>query len=272
MKKRFVSRVSGKVEGTNITLWGVYDKEADQFVASTVGIARAEAIAKANEFNAKGLAVEPVAESAADELNRKAVSWVSENVDFDKLVVGIRRSLADAKHYGNKNDERNQWEAYVAEIVSSSWGHMQDAKVAEFFGIEYDPDNKESLWGKIDSFASHVADVINRHLRNHRGIEGRVWFGHLDSGGSYGLFYSEEIKKYEAVIFDAWSNGESIWTNFEEAVNEVRDFKTLFQGYVVGGDKEVIEAIEINGDEWFDTYDDAIKAVKSLKIGEITIA
>jgi hypothetical protein len=114
--------------------------------------------------------------------------WVKKYVDFDILISAIKGSLNDAIRFENIVD--GQYEAYVYDVVSGSYGHYQWKAILKYFDYEIKEDFEGDEWvyEEIQSFSSEVASYINEELEQ-RGLNGRVYFGNLESDGSYGLFY-----------------------------------------------------------------------------------
>lgn len=117
-----------------------------------------------------------------------AKEWVEKNIDIDDLIISITSAVGEAARYGNEVD--GKYEAYVFDLVSGSYGRYQARTILEAFGYEVDEDFESDEWVfyEIDDFASKVAEEINKEIRK-RGLQGDVSFGHLESDGSYGLFY-----------------------------------------------------------------------------------
>lgn len=305
MKKRYVSRVSGKVGGTGVTLWGVFDKQEDKFIIQG-SFSRAYVLAEASRLNEQGTVSEVVNTKCdccgrsvkSDELEmidvperefdggacatckplltgredhaNMAVTFVAKRVDREDLAKGIREALADAQRKKLFNEEGTKWEVYINTIVGGTAGSYQGERIMEFFELPVGDHNRDHIHEEIDSFESHVADVLTNAMRKYHGLTGQLWFGNLETDGSYGLFYSQEIPTYEAVIFDAWKAGESVWTDMEDMLREKPESEWE-KGFVIGGDVPVIEAIEESGTDWFKTYGGALQVLADLNIGHLNI-
>lgn len=73
---------------------------------------------------------------------------------------------------------------YLFDMVSGSYGNLQQKYIAEYFEIRLDPD------GIADSH-SFISDVEN-YLTESIGLDGDFFFGYLEADNTYGLFYNRE--------------------------------------------------------------------------------
>jgi hypothetical protein len=102
--------------------------------------------------------------------------------------------------------------SYFLETISSgAAGIYQAQEIASFFdledvnfgeeldeGEEHDEDSAyEYFWDEIDQYIDPIARALSAEL-DKAGLPGHIYFGHLEGDGSYGMFYSVDMRDFEA--------------------------------------------------------------------------
>jgi hypothetical protein len=124
--------------------------------------------------------------------------------------------------------DNDRYEYYLLDISSGAAGTYQPSEICGLFGVppeavlteeeieeldasgDWNPDeairNAEFVWEFIDDdLIPPVEDELNQWL-SEAGLPGRVYFGHLEGDGSYGLFYAMDDIEVEDYV-DGVDNG-----------------------------------------------------------------